>query len=29
MGMEIVEPQDDLDIMFDDSDLEVTDGPDG
>ena len=29
MGMEVVEPQDDLDIMFDDSDFEVTDGPDG
>ena len=29
MGMEVVDPQDDLDIMFDDSDFEVTDGPDG
>jgi len=29
MGMEVVEPQDDLDLMFDDSDFEVTDGPDG
>ena len=29
MGMEVVDPQDNLDIMFDDADFEVTDGPDG